>query len=87
MDCVAFYMVAVMFLFPAGEEPQNPWKDKVPAALEHAVSTAGVGSRIKFFLICDTYAADIAQCMGSDFSVGIGAGQPRTYFHAGKVGP
>lgn len=28
--------VAIMLLFPAGEEPQNPWKDKVSAAVERA---------------------------------------------------
>jgi hypothetical protein len=42
MDWEASFMVAVMFLFPAGEEPQNPWKEKVPAALEQADRTPTV---------------------------------------------
>ncbi|MCK4341479.1 MAG: aspartyl protease family protein [Phycisphaerae bacterium] len=27
-------MAVIMLLFPAGEEPENPWKDKVPAAVK-----------------------------------------------------
>jgi len=34
MDWVAPFVVAVMLLYPAGEKPQNPWKDRVPATLE-----------------------------------------------------
>lgn len=33
MVCVA---VSVMFLFPAGPGPENPWKEKVPAAVRKA---------------------------------------------------
>ncbi len=29
-------MVVMMFLFPAGPQPENPWKEKVPAAVERA---------------------------------------------------
>lgn len=34
MHWMTSFVVTVMLLFPAGEEPQNPWKEKVPAALE-----------------------------------------------------
>ena len=36
MGCVSFFAVTVMFLFPAGPEPENPWKDKVPDAVQKA---------------------------------------------------
>ncbi|MBU0617153.1 MAG: tetratricopeptide repeat protein, partial [Planctomycetes bacterium] len=36
MKSMAVFVVTVMFLFPAGPEPENPWKDKVPAAVQKA---------------------------------------------------
>jgi hypothetical protein len=34
MNAIALFVVSVMLLLPAGEEPRNPWKEKVPAAVE-----------------------------------------------------
>ena len=34
--------VVLMFLLPAGEPPENPWKEKVPAAVRHAESEGTV---------------------------------------------
>jgi hypothetical protein len=43
MDWLAISAVSVMFLLPAGPQPENPWRDKVPAAVataEHAGTVA-----------------------------------------------
>jgi hypothetical protein len=36
MDWATVILVAAMLLFPAGPEPENPWKEKVPAAVQKA---------------------------------------------------
>lgn len=36
MDWIASFVVIVMLLFPSGAEPENPWKDKVPDAVQKA---------------------------------------------------
>jgi predicted aspartyl protease len=42
MPSVCWVMVANMFLFPPVQEPENPWKDKVPAAVEKAERSGSV---------------------------------------------
>jgi tetratricopeptide (TPR) repeat protein len=36
MDWIVAFVLGAMLLLPTGEEPQNPWKDKVPRAVEKA---------------------------------------------------
>ena len=36
MDWIVCFVVTVMFLFPAGPEPENLWKEKVPSAVQKA---------------------------------------------------
>ncbi|MFQ5806356.1 MAG: aspartyl protease family protein [Phycisphaerae bacterium] len=44
MDWVAPLAVVVMLLFPPREAPQNPWKEKVPAAVQEAERTRSVAA-------------------------------------------
>lgn len=44
MNVVAALTVTVMLLLRGGEEPRNPWKEKVPAALEAVAGTPSVAA-------------------------------------------
>ena len=56
MKSMAVFVVTVMFLFPAGPEPENPWKDKVPAAVQKAERTRTIAAYRQALDV--TYRAD-----------------------------
>ncbi len=58
MDWVTPFVVAVMLLYPAGEEPRNPWKDKVPAAVEKAERARTMASAAYQHALDVTWRAD-----------------------------
>jgi tetratricopeptide (TPR) repeat protein len=61
MDWVTPSVVAVMLLYPAGEEPRNPWKDKVPAAVERAERARTTASEAYHHALDVTWRADAWQ--------------------------
>jgi hypothetical protein len=56
MNWVAPSMVVAMLLFPAGEEPRNPWKDKVSETLEKVAHAPTVATYREAFDV--TWRAD-----------------------------